>query len=214
MDNAMDKQVLIFLDREFGSGGHNIAKMIAQNLEIPYYDYNLLTEMFKGEDAHLAEALSSFDEKPVDFFGSRRVRGLSNSMEEILLEKQFEFIGNKAKNGDSFVVVGRCAEVILGEYPNFISLFVRARLEARIERVMRREGKTREESLKKIKRIDAMHRRYFNKVSKNKWGHSRSYDLVVRSSDMRLEDLAEALMPYIRARIDMFGKYFPGAHLQ
>ncbi|MBR1629381.1 MAG: cytidylate kinase-like family protein [Lachnospiraceae bacterium] len=210
----MDKQVLIFLDREFGSGGHNIAKMIAQNLEIPYYDYNFLAEMFKGEEAHLAEAFGAYDEKPVDFFGSRTVRGHSNSMEDILLEKQFDFIENKARNGDSFVVVGRCAEVILGNYPNFISLFVRARLEARIDRVMHREGKDRDEAIRKIRRIDAMHRRYFNRISKNKWGSSRSYDLVVRSSDMRLEDLAEALMPYIHARIHMFGKYFPGAHLQ
>ncbi|MBQ9631379.1 MAG: cytidylate kinase-like family protein [Lachnospiraceae bacterium] len=210
----MDKQVLIFLDREFGSGGHNIAKMIAQELGIPYYDYNLLAEMFKGEESHLAETLSPFDEKPGALFGSRTVRGHSNAIEDILVEKQFEFIEDKAQRGESFVVVGRCAEVILGKYPNFISLFVRARLEARIARVMRREGKTREESIKKIRRIDAMHRRYFNRISKNKWGSSRSYDLVVRSSDMRLEDLAEALMPYIHARIEMFGKYFPGAHLQ
>ncbi len=202
------KQVLIFLDREFGSGGHNIAKLIAGELGIPYYDYNLLAEMFKGEKAHLAESLSAYDEKPRDFFGSRTVRGHSNAIEDILLEKQFDFIKKKADNGDSFVVVGRCAEVILGNYTNFISLFVRATLEARIERVMRREGKSREESLKKIRRIDSMHRRFFNRVSKNKWGDSYSYDMVVRSSDMPLDKLASCMMPYIYLRIAMFGETF------
>ena len=196
----MDKQILIFLDREFGSGGHNLAKEFARRLNIPYYDYNILDEMFK-DDPELALLLAKYDDKPAGMFVTRHIRGYTNSIEENLMLMQFDFIREKAEKGESFVVVGRCAEYILDDFSNLISIFVTADFDDRVKRVMERESKTNGEAVKKIKRIDEMHRRGFDKLSGKKWGASQCYDLCIDSTGQDLNELVDVLMPYIEMRI-------------
>ena len=195
-----NKQILIFLDREFGSGGHNIAKGMAKKLGIPYYDYNILEDMFH-DNPEMAALMAKYDDKPAGMFVTRHVRGYTNSIEENLMLMQFDYIRGKADAGESFVVVGRCAELILRDFPNLISVFVRADMEDRTARVMEREKKTQAEAVKKIKRIDDMHRKGFNRLSDNKWGFSESYDLCINSTGQDLDELVEAFMPYIEMRI-------------
>ena len=105
----MEKQVIISISREFGSGGHEIAEQIAKNLGFHFYDRSMLDDLAREKNLQI-EDLEKYDEKPRNPFISRRVGGHTNSMEEIVAEMQFDYLREKADSGESFVIVGRCAE--------------------------------------------------------------------------------------------------------
>ncbi|MBQ2926265.1 MAG: cytidylate kinase-like family protein, partial [Ruminiclostridium sp.] len=103
------KQLIISIGRESGSGGHEIAEKLAQRFDLPLYDNNLLTEIAK--DRHLdEETLRKYEEAPRSRFFSRSMRGASNSVEASVTALQTARLRTKSNRGDSFVIVGRCAE--------------------------------------------------------------------------------------------------------
>lgn len=78
---------------------------------LKFYDRKILDEIANQMDVNV-EVLEKYDEKPRNLMLSRRVGKYSNSMEEILAETQFDYIREKAENGESFVIVGRCSETV------------------------------------------------------------------------------------------------------
>ncbi|MCM1246517.1 MAG: cytidylate kinase-like family protein [Roseburia sp.] len=197
----MDKQIIISISREFGSGGHAIADQIAKEMELPLYDRSILEDIAneKGIDK---EYLEKFDERPKVPLVSRRVRGHSNSMEENLAEMQFEYLKKKAENGESFVVVGRCAETILKDQKGLISIFVLADRLDKISRVEQQYQLSEKEAVAKINRHDRKRKYYHNRYSQYRWGDSRSYDLCVNSSRLGIRGTAKMLRDYLDTRIE------------
>ena len=116
-------QIIISVGREFGSGGKVIAEELAKRFNIPLYDRHLITEIAE-KLGMTAEEVEKYDEAPKLKILSRRVNGYSNSIEDNIAEMQFSIIEEKAKSGESFVVVGRCSETKLKAYPALISLFI------------------------------------------------------------------------------------------
>ena len=115
---------------------------------------------------------------------------------------QFEFIRNKADSGESFVIVGRCAETVLKDHPGLISIFVVGDKEAKIERIQRVYNISREEAEIKRKRHDKSRKHYHNRHSDFKWGDSRNYDLCINSSKLGEEITSKSVINYIQDRID------------
>ena len=198
----MEKQILISLGREFGSGGHKIAQKISRELGIPYYDKNILEKIF-GDDRESYEHIEEYDERLPNPFLTRRVRGYTNSLEEILAEKQFEFIRNKAENGESFVIVGRCAETILRDYENHISFFILSDMYDKIQRVMDRENREERDAIHRIQQMDATRKKYHNYYSDTKWGDSRGYDICINASGLGLDKTADILLDYIKTKMEL-----------
>ena len=87
----MGKQIIISISREYGSGGHEIGRKLAEKLGLPFYDRNLLDEVAKNSGSDVSE-LSAYDEKPRHFFLSRSVRGYSNSPAENIAELQLALL--------------------------------------------------------------------------------------------------------------------------
>lgn len=195
----MAKQVIISINREYGSGGHEIAEKIARDLELPLYDRNLLDEIAKENDINV-EHFEGFDEKPKRPIISRKVRGLSNSMEEHLANMQFEYLKKKSESGESFVVVGRCSETILRDNENLISIFVLADRGDKVSRVEKKYELSSSEALMKMNRHDRNRRFYHNSHSSYRWGDSRGYDLCVNSSRLGLDGTVKMLEHYIAER--------------
>lgn len=92
----MNKQVIISIGREYGSGGHVIAEMIAKHYNIPLYDRNILDELSK-ETGNSYDVYKKYDEKPANPFITRTVLGQSNSVEKIIAEMQFNFLKERQK---------------------------------------------------------------------------------------------------------------------
>ena len=87
----MEKQVIISISREYGSGGHEIAEKIANNLGINFYDRSMLDDLAKEKNLQV-EDLEKYDEKPRRLFASRRVGEHTNSMEEMVAQMQFDYL--------------------------------------------------------------------------------------------------------------------------
>ena len=112
--SKMEKQLIISVGREFGSGGHEVAQKLADDYGIALYDHDLLKEIAAKKNLK-SEDLEAYDELKWNRFLYRTVRGLNSSPEQNVANLQFDFLKEKAKSGESFVVVGRCSETILRE---------------------------------------------------------------------------------------------------
>lgn len=195
----MEKQLIISIGREFGSGGHEIAEMLAKRFNLSLYDHNILEEI-AAEKKIEATHIGKYDEVPKNFFFSRTVRGYSNSVEENVANMQFDYLQDKASRGESFVVVGRCSETILKPYDGLISMFILGDWEHKVERVMRLYNLSHAEAEVFIIRQDKKRKNYHNYYCKGKWGDSRNYDISVNSSKLGEEATAEMLAEYIMKR--------------
>ena len=195
----MGKQLIITVGREFGSGGHIIAVKLAEHFGIQLLDSNILAEVAKKSNAS-EEYLKKYDESARNLFFSRTVNGFSNSPAESIAQMQFDYIKQKSDAGESFVVIGRCADYILRENPALVRVFVLGDTEAKIKRTAEREGISEEKAKIRMEQADKRRKYFHNTHSENKWGDSRSYDITVNSSKLGLDSTAELLIKYIELR--------------
>ena len=199
----MEKQLIISVGREYGSGGHEIAEKLSGHYGIQLFDHNLLDEIAAKKNLNM-EHLKGLDERRKNPLSSRTVRGFSSSPEENLLYLQFDFLRDKADSGESFVIVGRCSETILKQYDSLISIFVLGDRDKKIERVMRLYQLTESQAVRKIREKDMKRRRYHNSKKKKKWGDSRNYDISLNSSKLGIDGTVELLTDYIDRRRQCF----------
>jgi cytidylate kinase len=195
----MEKQLIISLGREFGSGGHVIAEKLADNYGLTLYDKNILKDIAEAKDVS-AKNLTPYDERPKNPLLSRTVRGFTNSPEENIARLQFDFIRERADAGESFVIVGRCAESVLKGRPYVVTIFVTGDPEQKVLRTMETEGLSKEEAKRRVEQVSRQRKAYHNHYCKEKWGDSRSYDLVINSSRLGIAGTTCLLMDYIDAR--------------
>lgn len=195
------KQIIITLGRESGSGGHEIAEKLAARFSLPVYDKNLLAEIAK--DKKLDEKiLRKFDEAPRSHLFGRSVKGLNNSMEAGVFAIEAAWLREKADSGESFVIVGRCAESVLADYPCLTSLFICGDPEARITRLMARHGFSQKEAADYMHKQDKRRRSYHNENCTGDWGDAVNYHLCVSSTPLGIDGTVDLLEHYICMRIN------------
>ena len=194
----MKDQIIITMGREHGRGGHYIADMIARELGIKLYDKDSIESEIVSE-GYSEELIRRMDEKPVNFFASRRIGRFSNSLEVNVAEKTFDMIRAKAASGESFLLIGRCGEQVLKDDPHRVSLFIGGDPHAKLCRVMEKKGLSAEEAIEEIRTVDHQRKAYHNYYCEMKWGDARAYDLTVKSDVLGMEGTAEMLIRYIRA---------------
>lgn len=195
----MERQLIISVGREYGSGGHEIAEKLAKHYGIQLLDHNLLDEIAAKKNVKM-DHLRELDEKHKNPLSSRTVRGYSSSPEENLLNLQFDYLRDKADSGESFVIVGRCSETILKQYDCMISIFILADRDKRTERIMRLYHLTESQAVKKIREKDSSRRRYHNSFCVGKWGDCRNYDVSLNSSKLGIDGSVKMLTDYIDRR--------------
>lgn len=200
----MVEQVIIAIGREFGSGGREIAQKLARKLNLPLYDRNLL-EKIAGDHPGTVADLAGYDER----------RGVENrwnhmtiSEEDRLAHMEFNYIRKQAHSGESFVVVGHCAEEILKHHSGLISVFIYADQDFKAERVMLREQLTKQEALSLMKRTDCRRQAYHDRFCEKRWGEAATYDLKVNSSWLGIDGTVGMLERYIRKRMEERQKHF------
>lgn len=192
----MEKQIIISVGREFGSGGHIVAANLAKHFGLPLLDSNILEEIAKQNNTS-GEYLRKYDESARNLLFSRTVNGFSNSPEEIIAQMQFDYIKKKADAGESFVVIGRCADWVLRDNPALIRIFVLGDMECKIKRTAERENISPEKAKSRIAQADKRRKYFHNTHSDNKWGDSRTYDITINSSKLGLDGTTELLIKYI-----------------
>lgn len=197
----MNGQLIISVGREFGSGGHMIAQMLADRFSLPLYDRSLLYEIAEVKNLNIKD-LEKYDEKPKMKLFSRSVNGYSNSPEENIAQIQFDYLRKKAANGESFVIVGRCAEEVLKDYDCLVTVFVLGDADKKIERIAKINNITKTEAEMMIQQQNKKRKQYHNYYSKNKWGDSRNYEISVNSSKIGFEKTADIIEDYIKMKME------------
>ncbi len=192
----MKEQIIVTIGREYGSGGHHIAQEIAEKLGVKLYDKELLEQIVR-DSGYTKDDVEKYDEKPVNPFLSRKVRNYSNSIEEVMAEKVFDFIRDRAEEGESFVVVGRCSENVLRGNPNTVSVFVLGDMKDKLARIEKLYNLSESKAMLAIKKKDKLRKLYHNYYSDIKWGDSRGYHVSVNSSLLGIEGTVDMLMDLI-----------------
>ena len=193
----MKEQIIVAIGREHGSGGHYIAELISKALGIKLYDKETI-EAAVVNQGYSQELISQMDERPINFFASRRIGKFSNSIEVNVAERTFQMLRAKAAQGESFVVLGRCGEQVLKDNPNCISIFICGNPKFKLSRIMEKLGLDAEAAIEEIKTVDRSRKNYHNYYCDTKWGDARGYDMTVKSDVLGCEKTAEMLTGYIR----------------
>ena len=195
----MIKQTIIAIGREYGTGGHEIARKLAAKLEYNFYDRDMLEQISKSKNMDLKEWVA-YEKKVSNPLISKTALDFSNTMDDILAQMEFDFIREKAMSGESFVIVGRCAESVLRGNDNLVSVFLLGDDAFRISNVTKRFDISDSDAIAKIRRHHMSRKKYHNKYSKYNWGDSRSYDLTMNISRLTQEQVIETIINYIRFR--------------
>ena len=181
----MDKQLIINVGRQVGSGGLIIAKMLAKAFDCKFYDKEILnlaaqesgfSEKFFEKNDETKEYLRSRFHIHVPLLGESSFYS-SDFSQEGLFKMQSDTIRKLADEG-SCVFVGRCADYVLRDYENVVNIFITASIEDRISEIRKRKECQEEEALKIIENGEKSRSTYYNYYTGKKWGDSSSYDLV------------------------------------
>ena len=197
--------IIITIGRQFGSGGHEIGKLVAEKLGIPFYDRELLAEAAQ-RSGMTKDMLESFDEQPTNSFlyslsmGTYSFGGewhlpLNN---QVFLAMTEAIRGVAAKG--SCVIVGRCAEYVLSDNPDVVRVFIHADFDARVKRIMETRSLSEKEASSLIQKTDKRRANYHNFYSDSKWGAIGSYDLLFNSTLLGVDMVAELLTHYAQNR--------------
>ena len=190
------EKVIITIARQYGSGGKTIGQMLANDLGIPFYSREILR--LASDDSGIREELfNQADEKlrsnPL-FGASKKVYtgGLISPesddfvSSENLFNYQAKVIKELAEKG-SCVIVGRCADFVLKDRADVVSVFVHAPADYCMERAMERNDMSRKEMEKFIAKTDKYRGDFYHYYTGNVWNDARNYDLCLNSSKLGFE---------------------------
>lgn len=195
---------IITVSREFGSGGREIGKRLADILQMDYYDREIIqavAEQTKLDEKYIESTINSgrIHSFPISFGKTLSYKQGAN-MAVSLLAHQHKIIKAIAEKGDDFVIVGRSANVILQDYKPY-NIFVYADLEHRMARCRERDKNApSDKELKKlIKHIDRNRKDSHALVSELEWGDKRGYHLCVNTSEVDIKQTAELAAAFANA---------------
>ena len=169
---------IITISREYGSGGRELGKLMAESLGYTFFDREIIENIAleQGENPRAV---------------------MQQSIKGGLLAQEKQILENIAKSGKDCVIVGRNADVFLSDYKPF-SIFVCADLWTRIKWCREHHGEdaSPEEFEKKIRQIDRSRSEERKAVTQKDWGDHASYNLTVNTSGWKLEELAPVVADY------------------
>lgn len=182
-------KIIITIGRQFGAGGREFGKKLAERLKISYFDKEIIDAM-AVKSGLSKEYLAQNDEVATNSFlyslvmGSRTLSG-QKTVEEIKMDAQREVIKELAEKGNC-IIIGRLADYILRE-KNIFRIFLSADEEERVKRVCKRDCLSEAEALKKIHKMDKLRASYYNEYADAEWGRAGNYDLCINLSKISTE---------------------------
>ena len=201
------KHIIINIGRQLGSGGHDIGRMLALDFQAKYYDRELLN--LAAKESGLSEKIFEQNDEKKGFFrgllnlGSPHVSSgrvyNSGVSQESLFQFQSEAI-KKAANEGSCVFVGRCADYVLRNLPNTVSVFVTASMDYRVQQIMNKQHLDEDAARKFIEQGESKRSTYYNYYSGKKWGAAESYDLCIDSSVLGMVETEKIIAQFIKKK--------------
>ena len=205
----MSDRIIITLSREFGTGGHEVGRKLAEKLGIKFYDDELIK--IAAKDLGFNENYVQDNEERIpDFSFSGMFGGINTYMinpSDQIQENEFELIRKIASEG-SCIILGRAADYILQDDPDQVSVFIFAPVEARLRRLAQdkehykaylpEDNYTEEQLAKAVKVIDKQRKKYYEFYTENQWGERDVYDLLINTDRTGIDGAVEVIAAYIK----------------
>lgn len=193
--------MIISIGRQHGSGGREIARLLARELGIKCYDKEIVDEAAKHSDFS-RDLINAYDEKRMSAFMLHAGGyGLNENfrLNMQVVSAQFDAIRKIASKGDC-IFVGRCADYILRDRSDLVSVFILGDMDERLKCLERRQGLDEAAARKKIKEVDKDRSSFYKYYSDQTWGDAQNYDLCINSSRLGVEGTVKVIMDYIKTR--------------
>lgn len=210
IDKTMPQGIVITVGRQFGSGGRELGRKIADRLGYDYYDKELLSQA--ARDAGVGENfIRDNDERSPSFLSSVLSFNMgfspmswyqtpSSISSESIYRKQSDVIKQLADKG-SCVIVGRSADYVLRDLPHVVNIFVHAPIEECVRRIIRRGDVTDPDKARQLaEKTNRLRANYYNFFTDKRWGDAKSYDLTFDTSLLSTDDIADLVVEYLHRR--------------
>lgn len=192
---------IITIGREFGSGGRELGRRLAEELGFEYYDKEIITEISKHTSLSEEYVRQVIESTPHNLYPITvgHSMDLANDYTfrqvQSIYEAQSDTLKEMAEKSDC-VIVGRCGDYILRDYNPF-RLFVHADIESRVARCISRERAEENFSVKqmkrRIKRIDKNRARYYSFYTGRVWGEKNNYDMCINTTNTEIKEIVPEL---------------------
>lgn len=203
------ENIVITIARQYGSGGKTVGQMVADELGIPFYSRDILR--MASEDSGISEGL--FGEADERLKNNPLLRISKNVYDgDLIPPESGEFVSDKnlfnyqAKvikqlaETQSCVIVGRCADYVLKDYKNVMSVFVHADEDFCFDRAMERNSMSPREMKKFIAKVDKYRGDYYRYYTGQNWTDARNYDLCLDCGKLGFEKCKEEILAYMKVR--------------
>lgn len=195
------KHFVVTIGCEYGSGGPEIGKMIAESLGIEYYDRDLVDQVVDklGVDRDLVEKADSGDTVKYEF--DTRLGPRYANLTNRVIYTQFEVI-RKLADKSSCVIIGRCSDYILKERKDCLNVFIYAPEEARIKHIMESQNLSRKKAEEIVKYNDSMLHTRYKYMTGTYRGDRHMRHMMIDSSVLGLEKTAKYIMQLIDLKFE------------
>ena len=202
----MGSKHIITVARQFGSGGREIAKALADELGIDFYDKELIS-MAAKESGMSPEVFEKIDEQATNSLLYSLSMGLYNfgngfsAMGDLPVNDKLYIIQHKmikklADKGPC-VILGRCGDYVLKDYDNVVSIFINADMEYRKEHAIKYHNVDPRRAEQVVNKADKNRANYYSFYSGQKWGQAQNYDLCINSGRMTRDDAVSVIKTYV-----------------
>ena len=200
---------VINIGRSLGSGGRAIGRLLQKELNIAYYDREILNLAAK-ESGLCAEIFEHADEKNrflrtlgnmIPFIGGSESFYPGELSEENLFRIQADAI-RKAAADHSCIFIGRGADYVLREFPRCVNVFVTADMKDRIRAVCQHENVNEQKARERIEQVDKERARFYNFFTSGTWGAAATYDLCINSSILGMEGSADFIKQFALKKLE------------
>ncbi len=190
-------KIVITISRSYGSGGRELGEKIAKALDIPFYDKKIIEMMSNqtGLDESFFDKLTL--KRKYHFTQLGGIAALSLNSHLFLVQSQL--IEKLSEN--SCVIIGRCSDYILKEQKDALHVFVYANKEDRIHRCVNDYQDDIKKIEEKMIEIDESRKNYYQYFTDQIWGEPSNYDLCINTSKMKIDDVAEMIISYVRKQM-------------
>lgn len=202
----MDNRI-ITISRQFGSGGRLVGRQLAEGLNLPYYDKNILDDIavengYSKEKIEEDEkrALNSFFYSMTNAFGTAGIGPENLSINERFFMAQFDYITKIGQEGKGGVIVGRCADYVLRDEPGVMNVFLYADKEVRLERAVTDYEVPRDQVEKLMRTVDKARANYYRYHTGQRWGDPEHYHMAINTGYLNVDKIVELIKAYMDLR--------------
>lgn len=198
MDNFV-----VTIARQYGSGGRTVGEMLAKKLDVEFYDKSIIR--MASEDSGIHERLfgrvDEYSSAKPPIFGKSSVytgellppQSKDFTSDENLFNYQAKIIRELAET-ESCVIIGRCSNYILKDYPNVLSVFIHASWDFRMEKAAEKLSKSPKEIEKFLQKDDKRKFEYSRRFTGKEWTDATNYDLCLDSSKLGYDKCVEEIV--------------------